>query len=196
MKQEPLETESIFDKFLHLLIDVENYQTPFAQVVGDPVDIYEPLIRKKALQAGGLSFVSSLPTGILGSLTSFSEIYLLFQLQARMVKDIAAIYGKERQLNKEIMLYCLFKKSHPSLFERSLRFIGNRVLLRPMSYSTFIHVIESNLGKEWAPGNKRWVLRSLYVLNALTCGGIAYIDTRIVGFTASQIFSKEIIIES
>jgi len=195
MKENYIQTKTLLERFLNLLIDIENYQTPYAQTVGDPADIYLPLIRKKALLASGISMLSSLPKGVLGSVTAFSEIYFLLQLQSKMVKDIAAIYGKEKQLSKEILLYCLFKKSHPNLFESSLRFVGNRILLRPLTHSALVSVLDKIFNAKWKLQEKKWISRTLYFANALTCGTIAYIDTRIVGFTSVQVFSKEIFFE-
>jgi hypothetical protein len=196
MKSKNQEKEPIFEKFLNLLVDLESYQTPYAKVIGDPSLIYLPLIRKKSLLASALSFGASLPTGGWGLLTPFPEIYFLFQIQSRMVKDIAAIYGKERILTKDILLYCLFKKNHPNILERSIRFVGNRILLRPLTYSSLLEVLTLLNKVEVEPKWKKYANRSLHLVNAIACGGIAYTDTRIVGLTATQIFSKEIVFES
>ncbi|NBU98445.1 MAG: hypothetical protein EBS19_09595 [Spirochaetia bacterium] len=125
---------STSDKFLDLWLDLENYQSPYAQAVGDPGEIIFPLIKKKSIQSAFISFGAGSIPGVGGILSIFPETYILLKLQARMIKDIAILLGRESFLSKEILLYCLFKDSKLNLLESSIRITGTKLLVRPISF--------------------------------------------------------------
>jgi len=55
----------------------------------------------------------ALPPGPLGWMTILPEMVGVWKIQAQMVADIAALYGKTATLTQEQMLYCLFKHTAP-----------------------------------------------------------------------------------
>ncbi|MCX7999534.1 MAG: hypothetical protein N3A69_11390 [Leptospiraceae bacterium] len=188
--------DETFQKILDLLLATNAYESPYAKAIGDTEPILTPLIRKRALQAAFISASSNFIPSYFGYFASLGEVYLLLKLQASMVKDIAVIFGKEKDLNKDLLLYCLFKNSHPNLWKGFIRFIGTRIILRPTSFSIFTQILkslqphiemklESNFGKQ---------LFSFF--GVLSLSTLSYLDTKIVGRTAIEIFSKEIIFEN
>lgn len=184
-----------FQKILDILLDVNSYQSPYAKAIGDTEPIITPLIRKRAFQAAFISASSNLIPSYWGHFASLGEMYILLKLQSRMIKDIAIIFGKEKDLNKDLLLYCLFKNSHPELWKGFIRFIGTRIILKPTSYSIFVQIIKNlqpRLGLKLESSS--WKRFSSF-FGILSLSSISYLDTKIVGHTAVQIFSKEIIFE-
>ena len=84
---------------------------------------------KAALTAGSLA----LPPGPLGWLTIIPELTAVWRIQAQLVADIAAIYGKEVSLTREHMLYCLFRHTTAHAFRDLVVRVGERVLIRRAS---------------------------------------------------------------
>ncbi len=183
---------STTDKFLDLWLDLENYQSPYAQAVGDPGEIIFPLIKKKSIQSALISFGAGSIPGVGGVLSILPETYLLLKLQARMIKDIAILLGRESFLSKEILLYCLFKESKINLLETSIRITGTKLLVRPISLdlitNIFYKLVLNKVGKN--KNQKNQILFSF--ISAITNGSISFLDTQIVGNTANSIFLSDI----
>ncbi|MCB1180084.1 MAG: hypothetical protein KDK36_21075 [Leptospiraceae bacterium] len=177
---------------IDFLIEVEKYQTPYAKSVVDPEEIVISLIRKYSLKAGLLSFTANILPSPISELAIIPEVYGLLRLQSRMIKDIAALYGKEKSLAKNIIFYCLFNREKTNLWERSLKMVGTRVLIRGGSKHYLYDFLE-----EWETGLSQKIaslkIKKIMPLVGSAAGGtIAYLDTRAVGLTASRIFSREI----
>lgn len=68
--------------------------------------------RRAALTAGTLA----LPPGPAGWLTVLPELLAVWRIQAQMISDIAAAYGKHAVLGREQMLYCLFRHTAAQAF--------------------------------------------------------------------------------
>jgi hypothetical protein len=82
--------------------------------------------RKAAVTVGSLS----LPPGPLGWLTILPELRALWQLQTQMVADIAGCYGKTADLNREEMLYCVFRHTDPQAVRDLVGQIGKRFVVQ------------------------------------------------------------------
>ena len=62
-----------------------------------------------ATRAAALSGTLALPPGILGMLTVLPDLVAIWRIQAQLVADIAGLYGRNMQLTRTHMLYCLFR---------------------------------------------------------------------------------------
>ena len=143
--------------------------------------------RKAAAAAGGLA----LPPGPLGWLTIVPELIAVWKLQTQMVADIAGIYGKQADLTRENMIYCLFRHTAAQAVRDLVVRIGERFLVRKASARAFqtiarkigVTVTQQAIGK----GVSRW----LPIVGAVGVGAYAYYDTGQVARTAIELFKRE-----
>ena len=147
--------------------------------------------RRAALTAGSLA----LPPGPLGWLTVLPELVAIWKIQAQMVSDIAAAYGRHAGLGREQMLWCLFRHTAAQAFRDVVARMGDRLVFRRMSYAVLervakrigVKLTRRTLGK----GVSRW----LPVIGALGVGAYAYYDTGQVAATAIELFEGELALE-
>jgi hypothetical protein len=147
--------------------------------------------QRAALTAGSLA----LPPGPLGWLTILPELIAIWRIQAQMVSDIAAAYGRRATLGREQMLWCLFRHTAAQAFRDLVIRMGDRLLFRRMSYAVAervakqvgIKITQRAVGK----GVSRW----LPIVGALGVGAYAYYDTGQVAATAIEMFGGAIEIE-
>jgi len=140
--------------------------------------------KRAALTAGSLA----LPPGPLGWLTVLPELVTIWRIQAQMVSDIAAAFGRHAELGREQMLYCLFRHTAAQAFRDLVVRMGDRLLFRRMS-QTVVERIAKHLGvklsrRAMGEGVSRW----LPVVGALGVGAYAYYDTGQVAATAIELF--------
>ncbi|MEW9573428.1 hypothetical protein ABQJ54_16855 [Rhodanobacter sp. Si-c] len=140
--------------------------------------------QRAALTAGTLA----LPPGPLGWLTVLPELVTIWKLQAQMVSDIAAAYGRHAELGREQMLYCLFRHTAAQAFRDLVVRMGDRLLFRRMSHAV-VERVAKQLGvklsrRALGEGVSRW----LPVIGALGVGAYAYYDTGQVAATAIELF--------
>jgi hypothetical protein len=144
--------------------------------------------QRAALTAGTLA----LPPGPLGWLTILPELISIWKIQAQLVSDIAAAYGKHAELGREQMLWCLFRHTSAQAFRDLVVRLGDRLIFRRVSYSVIervakqvgIKVTQRALGE----GLSRW----MPVIGAIGVGGYAYYDTRQVAATTIAMLKSEI----
>jgi hypothetical protein len=162
-------------------------------------EMTQPLIRAQAIgrtaarQASLMASSLALPPGMLGWLTVLPELVAVWRLQAQMVSDIAAVYGKTAVLNREHMLYCLFRHVSAQLFRDVVVRVGERFViqraslafLQSLAQTLGVRVTQSLLGKGAA--------RLVPLLGALGVGAYAYFDTNQVAKTAIALFSRDIV---
>ncbi len=148
--------------------------------------------RRAALTAGSLA----LPPGPLGWLTVLPELIAIWRIQAQMVSDIAAAYGKQATLGREQMLWCLFRHTAAQAFRDLVVRMGDRLLFRRVSYAVVERIAKQvgvKIGQRAAgKGLARW----LPVVGALGVGAYAYYDTGQVAATAIELFSGEVVHEA
>ena len=89
--------------------------------------------RAAARQAGVMAGSLALPPGFLGWLTVLPELVGVWKLQAQLVSDIAAVYGKHATLGREQMIYCLFKHVSAQLFRDVVVRVGERYVVQTAS---------------------------------------------------------------
>lgn len=142
---------------------------------------------RAALAAGSLA----LPPGPLGWITLLPELLTVWKIQSQLVADIAAIYGRSATLNREQMLYCLFKHAASQAVRDLVVRAGERYLVRTASIN-MLKTIARAIGARWTErtigrGLSRW----LPVVGALGVGAYAYYDTVQVATTAIDLFERE-----
>lgn len=122
------------------------------------------------------------------------EIFLVLRIQGKLVKDIAALYGKESQVSSELMAYCLFKDK-TSFFRNFLKEVGARILVRPATWellSQGIFRVATAMRNSKSTQVRRrnfW----LPLLGSAVSGGLSYSETQKIADRAQRVFSKEII---
>ena len=155
-------------------------------------EIIKAAATKAALTSGSLA----LPIGPLGMLTLIPDLVAVWKIQAQMVTDIAALYGKEAALTREQMIYCLFRHLAAQAMRDVIVRAGERVLIRSISMGALqttankigVHVAQKLVGKSIS----RWIP----IAGALGVGAYAYYDTHQVAKTAMELFEQEIEVET
>jgi len=112
-----------------------------------------------------------------------------------MVADIEAAYGRSGTLTREQMLYCLFKH----LFSHGLRDVvvrtGERFLVRRTSLQ-LLQKLASTIGlKITQRAMAKAIARYAPVVGAVGVGAYAFYDTRQVGKTAIDLFSRGVVLD-
>ncbi|EPG65498.1 hypothetical protein ACE5IS_06290 [Leptospira wolffii] len=185
---------AVSDQVLDLLSGLHSYRSPYAKTIGEPSDFIHELTQKASLQTAGASALLSLPSGRLGAATLAPELVLILRIQGKLVKDIAALYGKEQQVTPELMAYCLFQE-RSSFFRNFLKEAGARILVRPVTWNLLrqlaFQIAQSfHKGKKVeAPKRKLWIP----ILGSLLSGGLSYTDTKKIAYRTKDLFSKDII---
>ena len=113
--------------------------------MAQPAERAHAIARSAARTASVVSGSLSLPPGFLGWLTVIPELIGIWKLQAQMVSDIAAVYGKSHALGRDQMLYCLFKHVSAQLFRDVVVRVGERVLIRETSLQ-FLQTAAQKIG--------------------------------------------------
>lgn len=147
--------------------------------------------RRASMMAGSMS----LPPGVLGWITLIPELLAVWKVQAQMVSDIAAIFGRSHQLGREQMLYCLFRHVAAQLFRDVVVRVGERVivqqatmkLLQSLAQQVGIRLTQAMLSKGAA--------RFVPLVGAAGVAAYAYYDTVQVAKTAIELFEREQTIE-
>lgn len=147
--------------------------------------------RHAALQAAATASAMALPPGPLGWLTVVPELLGVWKIQAKMVADIAAIYGQTSWLSREQMLYCLFRHTAAQALRDIAVRVGERVLIKTATRETLrgvarkvgISLSQQTLGRAGA----RW----LPLAGAAAVGAYAFYDTRQVARTAIALFAAQ-----
>ncbi|OYU46267.1 MAG: hypothetical protein CFE44_03045 [Burkholderiales bacterium PBB4] len=179
-------TGAIFDLVLQVPKSTES-------TLQNPVARAKAISRTAARNASMVSGTMALPPGMLGWLTVLPELYGVWKLQAQMVSDIAAIYGKQSTLGREQMLYCLFKHVSAQLFRDVIVRVGERVVVREASLKVLqsiaqqvgVKVTQAVLGKS--------ISRFVPLIGAVGVGAYAYFDTLQVARNAVELFERDLV---
>jgi hypothetical protein len=146
---------------------------------------------KAAMVSGGLA----LPPGPLGFATILPDLIAIWRLQAQMVADIAAVFGKSAFLTREQMAYCLFKHAAAQIVRDLVSRVGERYLIKHVPLRTMQKIVEKIAGKTAQRVVGKTLSRWLPLVGALGVGAYAYYDTAQVGKTAIDLFPEELEIE-
>lgn len=148
-----------------------------------------------ASQAGATAGALALPPGPLGMLTIVPDLIAVWHIQRQLVADIAAVYGKTAELQREAMIYCLFRHAAAQVVRDLVVRLGTRLLLREASVRTMekslqrisVAISQRALGR----GVARWVP----IAGAVGVGAYAFYDTVQVGKTARELFEAEVVMD-
>ena len=156
----------------------------------------QALGRAAARQASLIAGSLALPPGVLVWLTLVPELVGVWRVQAQMVSDIAAVYGKSAHLGRDQMIYCLFKHVSAQLFRDLVVRVGERVVMRVASLG-LIKTLAKTLGvKITQKVIGTGITRFFPVIGAIGVGTYAYFDTLQVAKTAMELFSSEITLKT
>ena len=142
-----------------------------------------------------MSATMALPPGPLGMLTVIPDLMKVWRIQQQMVADIASCFGKSAQLSRQMMVYCLFRHGAAMLVRDMVARVGERIIVKQAGLRVIqqtlrrigIHVTERTVGRSLS----RW----LPIIGPVLIGGYSLLDTRTVGKTAIDTFSRRIEME-
>jgi hypothetical protein len=148
------------------------------------------IARNAARRAAMLSGSLALPPGPLGMLTVLPDLYLIWQLQRQMVSDVFALYGRNAELTRTHMLYCLFRHLASHVVRDVAVRAGQRVVIQQVSASalrsmlggiglTVTQRIAGSAATRWIP-----------LAGAAAVGAYAYWDTLQVAKTAQRLLAE------
>ena len=181
-------TDAVLDLVLHV---PESNEATLTQ----PAERAHAISRAAARNASLISGSLSLPPGLLGWLTVVPELIGIWKLQAQMVSDIAAVYGKRKTLGREQMVYCLFKHVSAQLFRDVVVRVGERIVIQQTSLK-FLQSLAKTIGVQVSKTViSKGAARFVPILGAVTVGAYAYIDTVQVAKTAVDLFERDIVID-
>lgn len=184
-----MDTSKITESLLNLLAEVPSSDY---EASATPVLDARKIIEKASWIAGGVSGALSVPPGPFGLITVLPDLIAMWRIQAQMVSDIAAVYGKSPFLTREVLLYCLFKQGASQLLRDVIVRVGDRVVLRRTSARAFENIITQlgvRLSKKFFG---RSVSRWIPIAGAIAVGWYSRYDTRQVGYAAMDLFSQEL----
>jgi len=150
------------------------------------------LTAEASLRAAAISGALALPTGPLGWLTILPDLAAIWRLQAQLVADIGAVFGKRGKLTEESIIYCLFRHAAAQAVRDLVTRVGERLVLQRVSVrvaETVLHRIGVKVVHRVA---RRGLWRLLPAIGALAVAGYAYYDTEQVGQTAIEFFTEDI----
>ena len=161
--------------------------------VKDPDAAARKLARKAATRAAALSGALALPPGVFGMLTVLPDLVAIWRIQAQLVADIAGLYGKDMQLTRTHMLYCLFRHAASQLTRDFVVRAGERFVVRQLSGGALRSVLTtvgiSVTQRVAGTAASRW----LPVVGAAAVAGYAYFDTLQVAKTAVRMLEGTVL---
>ncbi|MBC7919297.1 MAG: hypothetical protein H7Y28_15960 [Rhodoferax sp.] len=180
--------EQASDAILDLVLHVPSSKE---QALLQPAARAHAIGRNAARQATLLASSLALPPGVLGWLTVLPELIGVWRIQAQMVSDIAAVYGKQKSIKREEMLYCLFKHVSAQLFRDVAVRVGQRVVVREASTRVLQSIAQALGIKVTQKVLSKGAARFVPLLGAVGVGAYAYFDTLQVAKTANELFAQE-----
>jgi hypothetical protein len=147
------------------------------------------LISAAAREAAAVSASLALPPGPAGLLTILPDLYLVWKIQAQLIADIAALYGRSAELTRESMIYCLFRHGAAQALRDIAARAGERVVFKKASAAVLQTALKAIGVKVAERAMKKSVGRFVPVIGALAVGGYAYYDTSQVGLTAITVYA-------
>ena len=153
------------------------------------------IVRVAGFKAGALSATLALPPGPMGLLTVVPDLIKVWQLQQQMVADVAACFGKSAQLNRQMMVYCLFRHGAAMIVRDVVARVGERVIVKQTSLRIIQQTLRSIGVKVSQKAVGKTLSRWLPIVGPVLIGSYSMIDTRNVGKTAIETFSRDIEIE-
>lgn len=160
------------------------------QCSGTPRERARAIQTTASLKAAAISGTLALPSGPLGIAVILPDLISVWRIQAKMVADIAGVYGQSAHLSQEHMVYCLFRHAAAQVVRDLAARVGRRVVIRKATIKA-IHAMAQQLGirvskQVIAKTAARW----LPVVGSIGVAGYAYYDTAQVAATATELFDS------
>ncbi|MFA5140873.1 MAG: hypothetical protein WC728_16725 [Elusimicrobiota bacterium] len=152
----------------------------------NPAGRAEELTKRAALDAAVISGGLALPAGPLALLTLIPDLLLMWKRQAKLVADMAAAYGKSRDLSQNVLLYCLFRHTASEAVRTLTVPAGDEVVLKRSTVKTLKRVAAAAGVRVAQRLLRRQFARVIPVLGIVGVAGYAYYDTAQVGETALE----------
>jgi uncharacterized protein (DUF697 family) len=188
-----LQERELLDKLFGILFKViHEIPTSTEKETSEALIRSRKLISEASFKAATISGALALPSGPFGWLTILPDLAVIWRLQAQMVADIGAVFGKKGKLTEESMIYCLFRHATAQVVRDLLTRMGERVVVQRGSLRVAENVLESIGIRVVHRVARRGLWRLLPAIGALAVAGYAYYDTEQVGQTAIEFFSKDI----
>ncbi|MEO7100071.1 MAG: hypothetical protein ABI162_11960 [Luteolibacter sp.] len=183
-------------RFLRMFEDLATGVPPSKEPLSaNPKERAREIVRVAGFMAGAMSAGLALPPGPMGILTVIPDMLKVWQIQQQMVADIAACFGKSAQLNRQMMVYCLFRHGAAMLVRDVVARVGERVIVKQGS----LRVIQQTLRRIGVKVTQKTVGKTLSrwlpIAGPILIGGYSLMDTRSVGKTTIDTFSRHIEIE-
>jgi hypothetical protein len=182
-------------RFADAIIDIVGAVPKSTQVASDVPHLRALQLAKRAARtAAGISGGAAMAPGPFGLLTLLPDIVGVWRVQAQMVADIAAAYGKSGTLTQEQMIYCLFKH----VVSQGLRDIvvraGERYLVRQASFQ-FMRKVAAAIGVQVSQrAMGKAVARYAPIVGAAGVAAYAYYDTKKIADSAIDLFRREVVL--
>ena len=113
--------------------------------IQNPDEKVKLLSQRAAWKSATVSTSLSIPAGITGILTAIPDIAAIWKIQAQLVADIAASYGKLALLSQEAMIWCLFRHSAAQLLRDVAVRTGSRIVVQKLS-TTAVKALLAKVG--------------------------------------------------
>jgi hypothetical protein len=107
--------------------------TPRTHRVADAASAATKVARDAARKAAVLSGSLALPPGPIGMLTVLPDLYIIWKVQRQMVADIFALHGRDAELTRTHMLYCLFRHMASQVARDVVVRAGQRVIVQQLT---------------------------------------------------------------
>lgn len=191
----PVPSEGLRDRLADIIMELVAAVPKTQQSVSHtPLTAARALARSASRKAAALSAGAAMAPGPLGMLTLVPELLAVWRVQAQMVSDIAGAFGKTATLNREQMMYCLFRH----LLVQGLRDVvvrtGERYLVRSAT-ARGLQKLASLLGLNISQRlTGKGLARYVPGAGAMLVAGYAYYDTAKVAATAIELFGAEIVL--
>jgi len=181
--------DKLKDKAINIIFDlITNIPESIYVSSMDPDSRVKLITQRASFKAATVSTTLSIPAGFTGVLTAIPDIAAIWRIQAQLVADIAATYGKLALLSREAMVWCLFRHSAAQLLRDVAVRTGSRVVVQKLSTTALKKVIEKVGLKISSTFLSKSLLRAIPAIGAIGNGAYAYYDTTEVGKTAAAYF--------
>jgi hypothetical protein len=156
-----------------------------------PIERARSIQVEAALKTAAVSGTLALPPGPLGIAVIVPDLIAVWRIQAQMVADIAAAFGKTGSLAQEQMVYCLFRHAAAQVMRDLAMRVGERVVFRQAT----LRLLQATAQKLGVKVSQRVIAKSaarwIPILGSLGVAGYAYYDTAQVGATAVDLFQRD-----
>ena len=178
----------LLSAILRTLVEIPDSYEPEAV---DPDSASDRIIRSSCKKAGLLSAALALPTGPLGLITLMPDLAGVWRIQSQMVSDIASAYGERKRLDRERMLFFLFRHSLSHLVGEIITRSGERYIVKKLSERAFASIVEKLALRIGTNLTLRAMKIAFPLVGSAFLGAYSYHDTLQVGATTKRFFSMK-----